>query len=172
MGVGQEAGQAKKEKTGTNMQQQRQRMTLAQYVLRRNGVPLGASGALRNMLHRSLGAGSFAVFWQYWNPVFGYGLARYVQPPLLRILPPTATVIVTFVVCGALHDLVTMALWGSPTLFFTPWFFLLGIGVVLGRAVGMDLSRQPWPIRVATNLAYIGTCLAGTLVARRIFAIP
>ena len=33
-------------------------ITLAQYVVRRNGVPLGASGALREMLSRSLGAES------------------------------------------------------------------------------------------------------------------
>jgi hypothetical protein len=38
-------------------QQQHGHLTLAQYVRRRTGVPLGASGSLRNMLHRSLGAG-------------------------------------------------------------------------------------------------------------------
>lgn len=36
-------------------QQQRRRLTLAQYVRRRNGVHVGASGSLRNMLRRSLG---------------------------------------------------------------------------------------------------------------------
>lgn len=147
------------------------RVTLAEYIRRRNGVPAGASGSLRNMLRRSLGAGSFARFWQYWNPVFGYGLARYVYSPLLRVLPPTAAIVVTFVVCGALHDLVTMAVRGSPTLLFTPWFFLLGIGVVSGRAAGMDLSSRPWLIRVSANLTYFGVCLAVTIAAKRAFEI-
>jgi D-alanyl-lipoteichoic acid acyltransferase DltB (MBOAT superfamily) len=147
-------------------------MTLGQYIRRRNGVPVGASGSLRNMLHRSLGAGSFAVFWQYWNPVFGYGLARYVQSPLLRVVPPAVAVLVTFVVCGALHDLVTMAIRGSATFLFTPWFLLLGVGVVAGRAIGMDLTSKPWLIRACVNLTYIGVCLAVAIVARRVLGIP
>lgn len=56
--------------------QQWHRLTLAQYVHRRNGVPLGDSGSLRNMLIRSFGAGSFGRFWQYWNPIFDYGLGK------------------------------------------------------------------------------------------------
>ena len=46
-------------------------LTLEAYVKHRNGVPLGASGSLENMLVRSLGAGTFAKFWQYWNPIWG-----------------------------------------------------------------------------------------------------
>ena len=155
-----------------NRQQQRQRISFARYIHRRNGVPLGSSGSLRNMLRRSLGAGSFAGFWQYWNPVWGYGLARYVHSPLKRVVPPRAALIATFVVCGALHDLVIIAIRGSATFLFTPWFFLLGIGVVLGRAVGMDFSSRPWLIRACVNLTYVGACLAATLIARRVFAVP
>ena len=44
----------------TKLKQPRKTLTLAQYVRNRNGVPLGASGSLGNMLKRSLGAGSFA----------------------------------------------------------------------------------------------------------------
>jgi len=153
-------------------QPQRGRMTLAQYILRRNGVPVGSSGSLRNMFRRSLGAGSFAGFWQYWNPVWGYGLAKYVNSPLRRVLPPAASLILTFVVCGALHDLVIMAIRGSVTFLFTPWFFLLGVGVVIGRAAGLDFSGRPWLVRAFVNLTYVGTCLAVTVIARRVFAIP
>ena len=157
---------------GERNQPQRRWLTLAQYIRRRNGVPLGSAGSLRNMLPRSLGAGSFAGFWQYWNPVLGYGLARYVYSPLKRVLPTAAALIMTFVVCGALHDLVIMAIRGSATFLFTPWFFLLGVGVVFGRAVGMDFSSRPWLIRAFVNLTYVGACLAGALIARRVFAIP
>ena len=124
------------------------------------------------MLHRSLGAGSFASFWLYWNPVFGYYLGRYVDSPLRRVLPRPAALVLTFVLCGGLHDLVTMAVRGAVALLFTPWFFLLGIGVVLGRSVGMDFSSRVWVVRAGINLTYIGACLAVTLIARRIFSIP
>ncbi len=153
-------------------QQQRRRMTLAQYIRRRNGVPAGSSGSLRNMFRRSLGAGSFSGFWQYWNPVWGYGLARYVYSPLKRVFRPTAALIMTFVVCGALHDLVITAIRGSATFLFTSWFFLLGFGVVFGRTVGMDYSSSPWLVRACVNYTYVGTCLAVTVIARRAFAIP
>jgi len=74
-------------------QQQWQGLTLVQYVERRNGVPLGDSNSLRNMLQRSFGAASFAGFWQYWNPIWGYGLGKYVYSPLRRVLPAVIALI-------------------------------------------------------------------------------
>jgi D-alanyl-lipoteichoic acid acyltransferase DltB (MBOAT superfamily) len=124
------------------------------------------------MLYRSLGAGSFAGFWRYWNPVFGYALGSYIYSPLRRVLPRAIALVSTFVVCGALHDLVTMAIRGSVAFLFTPWFFCLGTGVVLGNSIGMDLSSRPWTVRAGINLTYIVACLAVTLTARRVFAIP
>lgn len=118
------------------------------------------------MLERSLGARSFAVFWQYWNPVFGYTLGRYVYLPLKRFLPPFLALIATFVVCGAFHDLVTTLVRGSLAFLFTPWFFFLGIGVVLGRLLRMDLSGYPWAVRAGANLAYVVSCLLLALAAR------
>lgn len=112
------------------------------------------------MLHRSLGAASFAGFWRYWNPIFGYGLARWVHGPLLRIVARPLAVVLTFVVCGALHDLVTAAVRGSGAFLFTPWFLVLGLGVVAGEAVGMDLSKRPWWQRASANLLYLGGGLA------------
>jgi len=124
------------------------------------------------MLRRSLGATSFAGFWQYWNPVFGYGLARYVDAPLRRVLPSAVALIMTFVVCGLFHDLIAMSIRRAATFPFSTWFLLLGIGVVLGREVGMDLSNRPWAIRACVNLTYIGVCLAVAIVARRVLGIP
>lgn len=100
-----------------------QRLTLAEYVHRRNGVPLDDSGSLRNMLMRSFGAGSFGRFWQYWNPIFGYGLGKYVYSRLRRFLPPALALITTFVVSGGIHDLVTMAIRRSGAFLFTLCFF-------------------------------------------------
>jgi uncharacterized membrane protein (GlpM family) len=141
-------------------------MGLRDYVRRRNGVPLGAPGSMRNMFSRSFGASSFAGFWRYWNPIFGYGLGRYVFAPLKGFLPPAFALIATFVVCGALHDLVTMAVRGSWTALFTPWFFFLGAGVVLGNRVEMNLSAWPWAVRAGVNIGYLAICLALALGLR------
>ena len=149
-----------------------QKVTLGQYIRRRNGVPAGAPGSLRNMLNRSLGAGTFAGFWRYWNPVFGYYLGRYIYQPLQRILPRAIALISTFVACGVLHDLVTMAVRGSVTFLFTPWFLLLGTGVVVGGLARLDFSRRPWLVRAGINLAYVGGCLVATIAARRLLSIP
>ncbi len=144
----------------------RRELTLSQYILRRNGLPAGARGSLRNMLYRSLGAPTFAAFWRYWNPVFGYALGRYVFAPLKLVIPSALALIVTFVFCGAIHDLVTMIVRRSSAFFFTPWFFSLGVGVLLGRIAGLDFSTKPWPIRAAVNLVYLSTCLIITLIIR------
>lgn len=142
---------------------------MGEYIRRRNGVPAGTPGGLRNMLQRSFGARSFAVFWQYWNPVFGYALGRYVFAPSKRVLPPAAALIFTFVVCGVAHDLVTTALRGSVAFLFTPWFFFLGTGVVAGQVVSLDLSRFSWIVRASINLAYVAICLGLALAVRSSF---
>lgn len=139
---------------------------------RRNGVPLGAPGSLRNMFHRALGATSFAGFWRYWNPIFGYVLARYVHAPLQRFVPTPVSVVITFAVCGALHDLVTAAVRGSAAFLFTPWFVFLGIGVVIGSALSLDLRALPWLGRATVHLAYLGTCLAAAIALRRFVGLP
>ena len=147
-------------------------MTLSQYVEKRNGVPLGDSNSLRNMLYRSFGAGSFGEFWQYWNPIWGYGLGKYIYAPLQHILPAAVALIMTFIISGGIHDLVTMLVSRSITFFFTPWFFLLGIGVVVGRAIKMDISKQPWLLRMVINLTYLLVGIGVTLLIKRVLAIP
>ena len=146
-------------------------MTLNQYIERRNGVPLGASGALRNMLERSFGAGTLAGFWQYWNPIFGYYLAKYVDSPLRRIVPRSVALVLTFVICGALHDLAAMAMWGSVAFFCTTMFFFFGAGVLVGRWTGLEFSGLPWAARAGINFTYLVACFGLALIARQAFSI-
>ncbi len=144
------------------------KLTLGDYIRRRNGLPAGARGSLQNMLERSLGASTFAGFWRHWNPIFGYFLGRYVFVPLRAAVPTWLALIATFTVCGALHDVITMLVRRGPAFLFTPWFFFLAVGVLLGRLTGMDLSAKPWGVRAAVQLGYVGGCLGLSLAVRRV----
>ncbi len=64
-------------------------------------------------MRRSFGAQSFASFWQYWNPIFGYCLGKFVFAPLKKVCPSHISLILTFIVTGIVHDLVTMAVINS-----------------------------------------------------------
>jgi hypothetical protein len=141
-------------------------LTLGQYVRRRNGVPPGVPGSLANMLRRSLGAGSLSKFWQYWNPIWGYYLGRYVHAPLRKYMPSTMALVLTFAVSGALHDVVVTIVRGGLAFIFTPWFILVGIGIVAGQALHIDYSGYSWSTRAAINITYIGTCLVIVLAVK------
>jgi D-alanyl-lipoteichoic acid acyltransferase DltB (MBOAT superfamily) len=111
------------------------------------------------MLRHSFGARSFAGFWQHWNPIFGYCLGKYVFIPLKKISPPHVALVLTFVVTGIVHDLVTMAVRQDFAFLFTPWFLFLGIGVVLSNLTEMDIGASSWRLRAACHAAYLGACL-------------
>ncbi|WKE64250.1 acyltransferase [Gallaecimonas kandeliae] len=138
-------------------------LSLSDYVKRRNGLPLGAPGSMRNMLRRSLGAASFPAFWHYWNPIWGYYLSRHVMKPLGKWLPMWSAILLTFAVSGALHDLaVTLVKW-RLTCFFTPWFVLMGAGVLAAKQFNLTYGGRPWALRMACNLAFVALSLALTL---------
>ena len=139
-------------------------VSLSEYVRHRNGVALGAPNSLRNMLHRSLGARSFAAFWQYWNPIWGYYLAKFIYSPLRKVLPAAVALVATFVLSGALHDLAASLVMRTTVFVCTPWFLLLGIGVVIGRSLEMDLSRYAGVVRAAANILYLAGALVLSLV--------
>jgi hypothetical protein len=137
------------------------RLSLRRYIEVRLGT--GAGTQARNLLARPFGAGSFAGFWRYWNPVYGYVLFYWSYRPLRRVLPRAAAMWLTFVLCGlVLHDMVGWAL-GRNVRFpeMTILFAVFGLGTVAGEALGMDLSRRPAAVRVAANVAY----LAASVVA-------
>ena len=79
--------------------------------------------------------------------------------------------VMTFIVSGGIHDLVIMAIRRSTAFLFIRWFFLLGVGVVIGRGLNIDFSERPWLVRAIINLSYMLVCLAITLLARQQFGI-
>ncbi len=145
-------------------------ISLAKYVKKRNGLPLGASGSLQAMLKRSFGAESFDMFWQYWNPIWGFYLSRNVMRPLNKLLPIWLSVLLTFAVSGALHDLaVTLIKW-QVTFLFTPWFALMGFIVLISKNYNISYQGGSWAIRMLFNLFFIVFSFTITIVLQRMYA--
>lgn len=144
-------------------------MNVSEYVKKRNGVPLGHSRSLRNNLERSLGAGNFALFWNFWNPVFGYYLGTKVFRPLKKILPAAIAMVLTFIICGLVHDVVTTLVRGKLSLFFTVWFLLMGSLVVVSKHMAYNLAAKTWLLRATVNLLFIVVCFILTQLLNLFF---
>ncbi len=142
-------------------------MTLADYIQKKNGVPIGDSNSLRNNLYRSLGAKNFSTFWTYWNPIFGYFLGKKIFKPLKKTLPVSLSLVLTFIFCGLIHDAVTTLVRGEISLFFTIWFLFMGIGVLLSKTFNSNYSGKPWIFRAMINLSIIVSCLLITIYLNR-----
>jgi hypothetical protein len=126
-------------------------LTLQQYIKKRNGVPIGADKSLRNMLYRSIGARNFATFWMYWNPIFGYYLGIFIFKPLRKFTPAPFAQLATFIVCGLIHDCVTMVVRRDLSFFFSQWFLLMGLWVLYTSYSKHDFSNHVWLIRAILN---------------------
>lgn len=154
----------------TNSKERRlkQEITLSQYVKRINGVGIGAPGSLKNMLERSLGAGSFYLFWRYWNPIWGYYLATKVMHPVGRVLPSWCALIVTFMISGALHDLAVTLIKLRFTFFLTPWFTLMGLAVIGTQSLNISYRNFPWIARALFNIGCVVGCFFLTLLMEEV----
>ena len=145
-------------------------LSLAQYVKKRNGVPLEASGSMRNMLFRAFGARSFQVFWRHWNPIWGYYLSRDIMRPLANFLPISLATLTTFLFSGALHDIAVSIIKWKIILFFTPWFGLMGLIVIFSKWAGISYGQVRWPVRVLTNASFIFVSLGVTYFLETLYA--
>ena len=133
-------------------------ITLTQYINHRLGTTSKEQAI--NFLGKPFGAKSLAEFWQYWNPVWNYYLYYYCYKPLRKYLPRWTCVLLTFFLCGLLHDLpisiLSYAVSGRPP-FFTITFFLAinGILVVLTEKLNLRLVRVPIFWRWLTHSAIL-----------------
>jgi len=146
------------------------KLSLAQYVKKRNGVPLGASDSMKNMLSRSFGASSFPVFWRYWNPIWGYYLSRNVMRPVANFLPISLATFITFLVSGALHDIAVSIIKWKTIFFFTPWFGLMGLMVIGSKGAGISYGHVSWPVRALINASFILISLGITYFLETLYA--
>lgn len=147
----------------------RRRLTLDAFIRRRLGSDGSDLDQLGRMFGRSFGAGSFAGFWRYWNPVYAYYLDRFCYRPLRRRLPRPLAALATFACSGFfLHDLPFW--WGVAVLktrtlpipFVALWFALMGGLMLVEERTGLDYSARPLCLRVVINTAHIA---AAALVA-------
>ncbi len=146
------------------------KLSLAQYVKKRNGVPLGASDSMKSMLSRSFGASSFPVFWRYWNPIWGYYLSRNVMRPIANFLPISLATFITFLVSGALHDIAVSIIKWKAIFFFTPWFGLMGLMVIVSKGAGISYGHVSWPVRALINASFIFISLGITYFLETLYA--
>ncbi|MDX1774783.1 MBOAT membrane-bound O-acyltransferase family protein [Oceanihabitans sediminis] len=143
-------------------------MKLNEYVKKRNGVPLGNSKSLPNNIYRALGAKNFSSFWNYWNPIFGYYLGIYIFKPLKKKVPKEIALLATFIFCGMVHDAVTIAVRWKVSFFFTIWFVLMGIALIITRYFNQNVNKQIWAIRALINLSIIALCFILTIYLRKL----
>lgn len=108
------------------------------------------------MLFRSFGAKNFAAFWNYWNPIWGYYLGVYFFKPLKRLFPSSISLLLTFIICGIIHDIaITIFAGKGISIFFTIWFFIMGIEVIINQVLKLDFRNKKWLLRAFINLLFL-----------------
>ncbi|WP_202264564.1 MULTISPECIES: acyltransferase [unclassified Alteromonas] len=133
----------------------RKTISLSQYVKKRNGVSLGAKRSMRKMLYRSFGAKSFSEFWYYWNPIWSFYLAKFVLRPVKKHTSAWIAILATFSISGLLHDLAISLFYMDTYVFFTPWFALMGLLVLLTQKYSVSFSSYQWFVRALANSIFI-----------------
>jgi len=146
-------------------------MTLTDYIKKRNGVSIGSPKSLRNNLYRSFGSINFSTFWNYWNPIFGYYLGKFIFKPIKKIFPVAISLLFTFIICGLIHDIVTTIFRGKISFFFSIWFLFMGLAVLITRTLKNNFSRQVWIARAFINLSIISACLVLAIYTNKFLTI-
>lgn len=142
---------------GIQLKDVRVQPTFAEYQRRRLGRRGPQWHQIVRMVGRSFGAPTFAAFWRYWNPLFGYYLYYRCYRPLIRIIPRPMAVIATFAASGVVHDLFATVAVQRPIAWCTGAFTVFGVFVVAEEGVGWNLRRVPRWLRPLYHFALIAT---------------
>ena len=145
-------------------------MTLEEYIEYRTGENK-ISLIVRNMLVKPFYSSSLRSFWKYWNPGFGYYLLYYCYKPIRNVFPHCISSIVTFLICGLLHDLIyiipMLMMNGSGFIFpfITVWFLIISIGILIAEFRKIDFRKNKKNVRPIIHFSY----LIGTFCLTRYF---
>lgn len=130
------------------------------------------------MFLRAFTASTFRGFWQYWNPLYGYGLTYFCYSPLRRIAPKAVSFVATFALSGfLLHDLLFCFVDGLPARHWFPIvtvaFVCLALVCLLCERVGVTLNGLSPVLRAASHVGVILVAFAvsvgvSVLLSRRV----
>lgn len=114
------------------------------------------------MFFRPFTAPSFALFWRYWNPLYGYCLSRYIYRPCLVIFPRSLSVVLTFAFCGFfLHDIFGWTAYAARSGHLTPphnttvWFTIIALGLVISEKLDLRFDRLEPGFRAALHVGFL-----------------
>lgn len=127
-----------------------------------------------NSIRRAFTAPTLGAFWLYWNPIYGFLLARFCYRPIRRRLPHGIAVVSTFAVSGFfLHDLLLwparLAVGQRP--FFpvvTLAFVIVALLVTATEALEIDLRAMRPAMRAGVHLLCLGLAFAASILASRL----
>ena len=135
-------------------------MTVEEYIQYRTGeteIPL----IIRNMFFKPFVSSSFRSFWNYWNPGYGYFLLFYCYKPMRNIFPHSISLIITFLICGLLHDI----LYIFPIIivdgvrfifpFISVWFLIIAVGILITEYFQITFRKTKKTIRPIFHLGYL-----------------
>ena len=142
-------------------------MTLEEYIQYRTGTTK-ISLIIRNMFFKPFVSSSFKSFWKYWNPSWGYFLLFYCYKPIRTFFPHWASLIITFLISGLLHDIIyiipkMMNKVGFVFPFITVWFLIISIGILVSEYLQINFNKINLKFRPIFHLGY----LIGTFILTR-----
>jgi hypothetical protein len=135
-------------------------------MVQRLGNPKWPLSFLCNFFVRPLCAGSFAGFWQRWNPPFIYVCLFYVYRPLRLILPRTIATLVTFLVSGfVLHELpfgdgIAIVSGSLKVPKVALLLAIFGCLALISSALRLDFTDRPAWVRAGSNLLLLASGFA------------
>lgn len=135
-------------------------MTLEEYIKYRTGET-EVHLIVRNLLFKPFFSNSFRSFWHYWNPGYGYFLLFFCYKPMRNLFPHWISVIITFLLCGFLHDILYIIpiIFANGLIFIFPfvtvWFFIISIGILLTDFLQFDFQKVKKTIRPIFHFGYI-----------------
>lgn len=111
---------------------------------------------------RPFEATSFRRFWEFWNPVYGYFLGRFVYSPLKRVFPRSACVVLTFAFSGfVLHDLPAWLISGAeyPACRISSWFTTIALGIIASDGLRLSFDGSSRIFRALLHALFLASTL-------------